>query len=81
MTVDFRSMLGLLGNLFAGWRRVPKHMQPQGKAVGWFRRGMGGYLILKELEHQRRPAPRQAVLLAGAAVADRHCRVVLLTRV
>ena len=49
MTVDFRSMLGLLGNLFAGWRRVPKHMQQQGEAIGWFRRSMGGYLILKEL--------------------------------
>jgi hypothetical protein len=50
MAVDFRSMLGLLGNLFAGWKRVPKHMDQQGTATGWFRRSMGGYLILKELK-------------------------------
>jgi heat shock protein HtpX len=43
MAVDFRSMLGFLGNLFAGWKRVPKHL-------GWFRRSMGGYLILRELK-------------------------------
>jgi hypothetical protein len=50
MTVDFRSMLGLIGNLFAGWKRVPKHLNESGAATGWFRRSMGGYLILRELK-------------------------------
>jgi len=50
MAVDFRSMLGLLGNLFAGWRRVPKHLNEPGEAAGWFRRSMGGYLVLRELK-------------------------------
>ncbi len=49
MAVDFRSMLGVLGNLFAGWKRVPKHMDQPGEATGWFRRSMGGYLVLREL--------------------------------
>jgi hypothetical protein len=42
-------MLGFLGDLFAGWKRVPKHIGQQGDVTGWFRRSMGGYLILKEL--------------------------------
>jgi hypothetical protein len=50
MLVDFRSMLGVIGNLFTGWRRVPKHMDQAGTATGWFRRSMGGYLILRELK-------------------------------
>jgi hypothetical protein len=50
MAVDFRSMLGLIGDLFAGWKRVPKHLDQQGEATGWFRRSMGGYLILRELK-------------------------------
>jgi Zn-dependent protease with chaperone function len=50
MAVDFRSMLGLIGDLFAGWRRVPKHLDQAGEATGWFRRGMGGYLVLRELK-------------------------------
>ena len=50
LTVDFRSMLGTLGDLFAGWRRVPKHIGQPGSVTGWFRRSMGGYLILKELD-------------------------------
>jgi len=50
MVVDFRSMLGLIGDLFAGWKRVPKHFDQDGEAMGWFRRGMGGYLVLKELK-------------------------------
>jgi len=50
MAVDFRSMLGIIGNLFAGWKRVPKHFDQPGAATGWFRRGMGGYLILRELK-------------------------------
>jgi Zn-dependent protease with chaperone function len=49
LTVDFRSMLGLIGNLFAGWKRVPKHLGQQGQVQGWFRRGMGGYIVMKEL--------------------------------
>jgi Zn-dependent protease with chaperone function len=50
MAVDFRSMLGLIGDLFAGWKRVPKHLNQEGEAIGWFRRSMGGYLILRELK-------------------------------
>jgi hypothetical protein len=50
MAVDFRSMLGLIGDLFAGWKRVPKHLDQDGEATGWFRRSMGGYLILRELK-------------------------------
>jgi Zn-dependent protease with chaperone function len=50
MAVDFRSMLGLIGDLFAGWKRVPKHLDEPGAATGWFRRSMGGYLILRELK-------------------------------
>lgn len=50
MAVDFRSMLGLIGNLFAGWKRVPKHLDQPGEATGWFRRSMGGYLVLSELK-------------------------------
>jgi hypothetical protein len=42
-------MLGLIGNLFAGWKRVPKHLGQQGQVQGWFRRGMGGYIVMKEL--------------------------------
>ena len=49
MAVDFRSMLGIIGNLFAGWKRVPKHFEQPGEVRGWFRRGMGGYVMLKEL--------------------------------
>ncbi|HEY8248427.1 MAG TPA: zinc metalloprotease HtpX [Hyphomicrobium sp.] len=49
VTVDFRSMLGFIGDLFAGWKRVPKHLGQQGQVQGWFRRGMGGYVVMKEL--------------------------------
>jgi Zn-dependent protease with chaperone function len=49
ITADFRSMLGAIGDLFAGWRRVPKHLGQEGRVTGWFRRGMGGYVIMKEL--------------------------------
>ncbi len=50
MAVDFRSMLGAIGDLFAGWKRVPQHLDKEGSATGWFRRSMGGYLILRELK-------------------------------
>jgi hypothetical protein len=43
-------MLGLIGDLFAGWKRVPKHLDAPGAATGWFRRSMGGYLVLRELK-------------------------------
>jgi hypothetical protein len=48
VVVDFRSMLGLIGNLFAGYTRVPKHFDKAGNATGGFRRGKGGYVILRE---------------------------------
>ena len=43
-------MLGALGNLFAGWKRVPKHIDQSREATGWFLRSMGGYLVLRELK-------------------------------
>ncbi|HLC07802.1 MAG TPA: M48 family metalloprotease [Methyloceanibacter sp.] len=49
VAVDFRSMLGFIGDLFAGLKRVPKHFDQPGNVTGWFKRGMGGYLVLKEL--------------------------------
>jgi hypothetical protein len=49
ITADFRSMLGFIGDLFAGWWRVPKYLGQDGKLTGWFRRGMGGYVITKEM--------------------------------
>jgi hypothetical protein len=49
VTADFRSMLGFIGDLFAGWKRVPKHLGQDGKLTGWFRRSMGGYVIMKEM--------------------------------
>jgi len=49
LTADFRSMLGFIGDLFAGWKRVPKHIGQEGQLTGWFRRSMGGYVIMREL--------------------------------
>jgi len=49
MAIDFRSMLGFIGDIFAGLKRVPKHFDQRGSVTGWFMRGMGGYLVLKEL--------------------------------
>jgi Zn-dependent protease with chaperone function len=49
LPVDFRSMLGFIGDFFAGWKRVPKHIGEEGNVTGWFRRSMGGYIILKEM--------------------------------
>lgn len=50
MAVDFRSMLGAIGDLFAGWKRVPQHLDKPGTVTGWFKRSMGGYLVLTELK-------------------------------
>jgi Zn-dependent protease with chaperone function len=49
IVADFRSMLGPIGDLFAGWARVKKHIGSKGELVGWFRRGTGGYVILSRL--------------------------------
>lgn len=49
VTADFRSMLGFIGDLFAGWKRVPKHLGQEGQLTGWFRRSMGGYVITQEM--------------------------------
>jgi hypothetical protein len=68
LTIDFRSMLGFLGDLFAGWKRVPKHLDQQGSVTGWFRRSMGGYVILKEL------TSTAGVLRARPTSGRRCCR-------
>jgi len=49
LAVDFRSMLGFIGDLFAGLARVKKHIGQQGRLIGWFRRSTGGYVILSRL--------------------------------
>lgn len=49
MAVDFRSLLGGLGDLWTGWRRVKPHIGQKGEVQGWFRRSMGGYVIMSDL--------------------------------
>jgi Zn-dependent protease with chaperone function len=49
INVDFRSLLGPLGDLWTGWRRIKPHINQKGNVTGWFRRGMGGIVIMKEL--------------------------------
>jgi hypothetical protein len=49
LPVDFRSMLGILGDLYTGWRRIPKQLGQAGSVTGWFRRSMGGSIILSEM--------------------------------
>ena len=77
MAVDFRSMFGFLGNLFAGWKRVPKHIGEQGEATGWFRRSMGGYLVINTGAGSLRAKPFfwQVVLslavIVGQGLAER----------
>jgi Zn-dependent protease with chaperone function len=50
MTVDFRSLLGPLGDAWTGWQRIKPHIGQKGQVTGWFRRGMGGVVIMKELD-------------------------------
>jgi Zn-dependent protease with chaperone function len=50
IAVDFRSLLGPIGDLWTGWRRVKHHIGEKGEVTGWFRRSMGGYVILNELK-------------------------------
>jgi len=69
LPVDFRSMLGFLGDLYTGWRRIPKYLGKSGDVTGWFRRSMGGSIILKELnttggQLRARPFFWQALLCA-----------------
>ncbi|WP_439541623.1 zinc metalloprotease HtpX [Hyphomicrobium sp.] len=49
-TIDFRSLWGSAGDIWAGWRRVKPHIGAKGEVTGWFRRGMGGYIIMSELK-------------------------------
>lgn len=49
MSVDFRSLLGPLGDLWTGWQRIKPHIGQKGQVTGWFRRGAGGVVIMKEL--------------------------------
>ena len=41
---------GSAGDIWAGWRRVKPHIGAKGEVTGWFRRGMGGYIIMSELK-------------------------------
>ena len=49
LTVDFRSMLGFIGDLFAGWKRVPKHLDQQGQATAGSAAAWAAMSIMKEL--------------------------------
>lgn len=49
MMVDFRSLFGPLGDVWTGWRRVAQHIGQKGEVTGWFRRGMGGHVIMSDL--------------------------------
>jgi Zn-dependent protease with chaperone function len=49
INVDFRSLFGPLGDIWTGWRRIKPHINQKGSVTGWFRRGMGGVVIMKEL--------------------------------
>lgn len=49
IAVDFRSMAGFIGDFFAGWLRVSKHIGQPGTVTGWFRRDMMGYVVLSEM--------------------------------
>lgn len=50
MVVDFRSLFGPFGDLWTGWQRVKQHIGAKGEVTGWFRRGMGGHVIMNELK-------------------------------
>lgn len=50
MTIDFRSLWGPIGDMWTGWRRIKPHIGANGEVTGWFRRGMGGYIIMSELK-------------------------------
>ena len=49
-TIDFRSLWGPIGDMWTGWRRIKPHIGANGEVTGWFRRGMGGYIIMSELK-------------------------------
>lgn len=50
ISIDFRSLLGGIGDLWAGWRRIKPHIGAKGEVTGWFRRSMGGYVIMSDLK-------------------------------
>jgi hypothetical protein len=74
LPVDFLSMLGFLGDIYTGWRRIPKHLGKPGTVAGWFRRSMAGSIILKELDTTGGQLRVAAILLAGAALCHCHRR-------
>jgi Zn-dependent protease with chaperone function len=47
--IDFRSLLGFIGDFWTGWRRIKPHIGAKGEVTGWFRRSMGGYVIMSRL--------------------------------
>ncbi|MCC7253381.1 zinc metalloprotease HtpX [Hyphomicrobium sp.] len=50
MVVDFRSLFGPFGDLWTGWQRIKQHIGAKGEVTGWFRRGMGGHVVMHELK-------------------------------
>jgi Zn-dependent protease with chaperone function len=50
ITVDFRSLWGPVGDMWTGWRRIKPHIGQKGQVRGWFRRSMGGYVVMSELD-------------------------------
>ena len=86
ITADFRSMLGFIGDFFAGWRRIPKHIGQDGQLTGWFRRSMGGYIITKEMTStagvlRARPYFWQAAVSIAVILVTAYVAVVGIGRI
>ena len=74
MAVDFRSMLGFIGDLFAGWKRVPKHFDQPGERHRLVQARYGRLSGVEGTILDGRHAPRQAALLAGLPLPHRYRR-------
>ncbi len=71
MAVDFRSMLGFIGDLFAGWKRVPKHFDQPGNCDRLVQARHGRLSGAEGAILDRRHAPRQAAVLADLPLSHR----------
>jgi Zn-dependent protease with chaperone function len=47
--LDFQSWLGMLGNLFAGWKRVKLMIGQDAALTGWYFRGAAGMVLIDQI--------------------------------